>query len=288
MKISLAGAALIAVIAGCSHTSSSTINSASDMAGDGGTAMADAGMSSMNSAGSSMGSMADAGMSSMGSSMGSMADAGMSGMSSAANSGMNSASGSATTAADQAKSSAGSLAGSASSAAGDAADAGMSAAGSAASSATALSDAQIAGITGAAHKGEIEAARMARKQSKNAKVRAFAAQMIKQHTDAQKAEAAVASKAGITPADSDLSQQLTQGSADTASQLKDLKGKEFDKAYVKAQVDAHTKVLDTIDNVLVPAAQNPALKAQLQKERPVVAQHLEHAKKLADSMGASQ
>ncbi|HEX4384938.1 MAG TPA: DUF4142 domain-containing protein [Myxococcales bacterium] len=197
---------------------------------------------------------------------------------------MNSASGSATTAADQAKSSAGSLAGSASSAASDAADAGMSAA----SSATALSDAQIAGITGAAHKGEIEAARMARKQSKNAKVRAFAAQMIKQHTDAQKAEAAVASKAGITPADSDLSQKLTQGSADTASQLKDLKGKEFDKAYVKAQVDAHTKVLDTIDNVLVPAAQNPALKAQLQKERPVVAQHLEHAKKLADSMGVSQ
>jgi putative membrane protein len=198
------------------------------------------------------------------------------------------------TAADQAKNSAGSLAGSAGTMAADAADAGMSAAGSAASaagsaaSATALTDAQIAGITGAAHKGEIEAARMARKQSKNAKVRAFAAQMIKQHTNAQKMEGDVASKAGITPAESDMSAKLTQGSADTASQLKDLKGKEFDKAYAKAMVDGHTKVLDSLDNVLIPAAQDAGLKAQLQKERPVVATHLEHAKKLADSVGASQ
>lgn len=284
MKLSFAGAAVVAVIAGCSHTSSSTINSASDMAGDAGMAMADAGMSSANSMGTGMGSMADAGMSSassMGSSMGSMADAGMA-----------SASGSAMTAADQAKASAGSMANSASSMAADAgsmamdgADAGMAAAGS---SATALTDAQIAGITAAAHKGEIDAAKMARKQSKNKKVKSFAAQMIKQHTSAQKAETAAESKSGITPAESDMSAKITQMSSDTADQLKGLKGKEFDQAYVKAQVDAHTKVLDSLDNVLIPAAQDAGLKAQLQKERPVVAEHLEHAKKLADSMGASQ
>jgi putative membrane protein len=216
----------------------------------------------------------------MGSSMGSMADAGMT-----------SASGTAMTAADSARSSAGSMANSAGSMASDAgsmatdaADAGMAAA----SSATALTDAQIAGITAAAHKGEIEAAKMARKQSKNAKVKMFAAQMIKQHGGAVKMETDVEAKSNITPADSDMSAKITQMNSDTADQLKGLKGKEFDKAYVKAQVDAHTKVLDSLDNVLIPAAQDPGLKAQLQKERPVVAMHLEHAKKLADAMGVSQ
>jgi putative membrane protein len=295
MKLSLAGAAVIAVVAGCSHTSSSTINQASDMASDAGMAMADAGMSSANSMGSStgasMGSMADAGMSSassMGSSMGSMADAGMA-----------SASGTAMTAADQAKASAGSMANSAGSTgssmansagstAGDAADAGMGAAASAAAATTGMSDAQIAGITAAAHKGEIDAAKMAKKQSKNAKVKKFAAMMSKQHTAAQKAETAAETKAGITPAESDMSAKITQMNSDTASQLKDLKGKEFDKAYAKAMVDGHTKVLDSLDNVLIPAAKDAGLKAQLQKERPVVAEHLEHAKKLADSVGASQ
>jgi putative membrane protein len=112
--------------------------------------------------------------------------------------------------------------------------------------------------------------------------------MQKQHTDAQKAETAAEGKSGITPADSDMSAKITQMNSDTAAQLKDLKGKEFDKAYAKAMVEGHTKVLDSLDNVLIPAAKDAGLKAQLQKERPVVAEHLEHAKKLADAVGASQ
>jgi putative membrane protein len=291
------------------------MSSGSDMSADGGTGSmsSDGGAGSMSSDGG-MGSMSsDGGMSmsgdggamsgmsgsmnsaqnSMNSGMNSMSDAGNSAMGSAQNSmnsGMSSASGSATTAADAAKN-AGSSAGSMAS---GAADAGMAAMGSAADAGTSgssgsnLSDAQIAGITAAAHKGEIDAAKMARKQSKNAKVKAFAAQMVKQHTSAMKMETDVASKAGITPADSDMSAKITQMNSDTASQLQGLKGAEFDKAYVQAQVDAHTKVLDMLDNQLIPAAQNADLKAQLTKERSVVATHLEHAKKLAASMGGSQ
>jgi putative membrane protein len=285
MKISLGCTALVAIAMGCSHTSSSSNMSGTDMSSDGGMMMSsDGGMSGMSMGDGGMAGAMNSASGSMSSGAGSMADAGMSAMGTSQN-GMNTG---ATTAADAAKS-ASSSAGSMGS---DAADAGMAAMGGMADAGTAgaaaLSDAQIAGITGAAHKGEIEQAKLAKKQSKNAKVKAFANQMIKQHTSAEKMEAAVAAKAGITPADSDTSTSLTQGSADTVTKLQGLKGTEFDKAYVQAQVEAHTKVLDTIDNVLIPAAQNADLKAQLQKERPIVAAHLEHAKKLADSMGASQ
>lgn len=317
-KFSLACAAVVAVAVGC-KTSSSNMNGSSSDNSDGGMMMsADGGMGGMSSdggMGSMSGSMSGAqssmnsGMNSAQGSMNSMADAGTNAMnngmnnaSSSMNSGMNSASSSmnsgATTAADAAKNASGSMGmdnsdggmsgsssssgsmGSSSSSAGSSGSSGSSA------SSGNLSDAQIAGITAAAHKGEIDAAKLARKQSKNAKVKSFAQMMLKQHTMALKTETSVAKKAGITPADSDQSQQITQQNQDTASKLQGLSGKEFDQAYVQAMVDGHQKVLDTLDNTLIPAAQDPQLKAQLQKERSTVQTHLEHAKQLNDSLGS--
>ena len=288
-RISLIGAAALAVAVGC-KTSSSSSNMSGGESADGGMGM------SMADGGMGMGGMSDGGMmGSMQSGMNAMSDAGssaMGSMQSGMDSGMSSAQSAmdagATTAADAARnaqSSAGSMADRAGSMASNAADAGMAEASSAASSATNLSDGQIAGITAAAHKGEIDAAKLARKQSKNSKVKAFAAMMQKQHTSALKTETALAKKAGITPADSDLSQKMTDENKELADKLKDLKGKDFDKAYAQAMADGHQKVLDTIDNVLIPAAQNADLKSQLQKERGVVETHLEHAKKLNDSLG---
>jgi putative membrane protein len=267
-KLPLACAAVLAAAVGCKTSSSSSNMGAT------GAEMADAGSATA-------GGMMDAGMSGMQS----MADAGMSGMNTGAAAAGGAAGAGATTAAEAAQSAAdagmyamGSMADAGASAMGSMADAGTS------SGSTTLSDAQIAGVTAAAHKGELQAAQMARKQSKNSQVRAFASQMIKQHGNAQKMEAQLEAKAGITPAESDLSSQVAQGSADTASKLQGLSGKDFDKAYAQAQVDAHQKVLDTLDNTLIPQAQNADLKALLQNERGVVATHLDHAKKLNDSL----
>jgi putative membrane protein len=316
-KFSLVCAAVVAVAVGC-KTSSSNMNGSSSDNSDGGMMMsADSGMGGMSSdggMGSMSGSMSGAqssmnnGMNSAQGSMNSMADAGTSAMnngmnsgSSSMNSGMNSASSSmnsgATTAADAAKNASGSMgmdndggmSGSSSSSGSMSSSSSSGSSGSSGSSASGssgnLNDGQIAGITAAAHKGEIEAAKLARKQSKNAKVKKFAQMMLKQHTMALKTETNLASKAGITPSDSDQSQQITQANSDLAQKLQGLSGKEFDQAYVQAMVEGHQKVLDTIDNTLIPAAQNDQLKAQLQKERSVVETHLDHAKKLNDSLG---
>ena len=53
--------------------------------------------------------------------------------------------------------------------------------------------------------------------------------------------------------------------------MKGQKGKDFDKAYIDAQVKAHRDVLNVIDNKLLPSVQNGDLKTMLTDERSHVA-----------------
>jgi putative membrane protein len=297
MKSSRWSIVLLIALAACKHTGASSndasaksdaVSSSADAGTSTNSSMtADAGMSSASSSSSSSSGMsmsADAGTA--GTSNGSM------GSSTGSSSGSMGSSSGATTASDAARSAAAngtagaSDAGRSSSMGSSSTGSSSADAGSDSSSSAKLTDAQIAGITAAAHQSEIDAAKLARKNSKNAKVRAFASKMIKEHTAAMKEETALAKKANLTPEDSDQQSKLKQSAQDSASKLEGQKGRDFDKAYVQAQVDAHQQVLDMIDNTLLPAAQSADLKAQLQKERPIVQSHLEHAQKLAADLGA--
>jgi putative membrane protein len=66
--------------------------------------------------------------------------------------------------------------------------------------------------------------------------------------------------------------------------LKKLKGAAFDKAYVDHEVAYHEAVLDAIDKVLVPSAQNAELKGLIVKVRPAFVAHLDHAKHLQETL----
>jgi putative membrane protein len=151
--------------------------------------------------------------------------------------------------------------------------------------AQAPSDPQIAGIVVTANQIDIEAGKLARANSKTKEVQDFAQQMITDHTAVNKQAAALAQKLGVKPEDSDTSKSLKQAAADATKKLKGLKGAEFDKAYVDREVAYHQQVLDAIDKVLIPSAQNAELKALIEKVRPAIAAHLEHAKHLQASVG---
>ena len=149
-------------------------------------------------------------------------------------------------------------------------------------------DPQIAAIVVAANTVDIDAAKLAMKSSKNAKVKKFAKSMIKDHTANNKAAVALVTKLGVTPEDNDTSKSLTDGGQKNIDNLKTLKGKDFDKAYVDNEVTYHQAVIDAIDNTLIPNAKNEDLKALLTKTSPVVKAHLDHAKMLQSSMGGAQ
>jgi putative membrane protein len=148
----------------------------------------------------------------------------------------------------------------------------------------ALSDEQIVAITDAANTTEIAQAKLAQSKSKDAGVKQFAAMMINHHGEAKQKQA----KLKITPAESGV---LTALQVDADSKMNALKagsGKDFDQAYITAQVDGHQKVLDTINDKLLPNAKNADLKAYLEDIKPRVEEHLKRAKVLQQSFDSKR
>ena len=149
------------------------------------------------------------------------------------------------------------------------------------------SDPQIAGIVVTANQIDIDAGKLAQSTSKNKEVQAFAKQMVTDHSAVNKQAGALAKKLGVTPAESETSGALKKGAAENVAKLKKLSGAAFDKAYVDHEVDYHQAVLDAIDKVLIPGAQNAELKGLIEKVRPAIQAHLDHAKHLQATLGKS-
>lgn len=144
-----------------------------------------------------------------------------------------------------------------------------------------LTDAEIAAIVKAANDSEIEQGKLAKTKARNKKVKDFAAMMVKDHTDMNKSGDALARKANLEPKDNEISAHMTDESRTTLESLKTAaKGDAFDRAYMDAQVNAHTQVLEAIDKNLLPSVQNADLKVELEKARPKVEAHLGQAKQI--------
>jgi putative membrane protein len=147
------------------------------------------------------------------------------------------------------------------------------------------SDPQIAHIVVTANQIDIDAGKLAKSHTENKEVQAFAQQMITDHSAVNKQAGALAKKLGVKPEDNDTSKALKKGAQANLAKLKNLKGAQFDKAYVDHEVDYHQQVLDAIDKVLVPSAQNAELKGLIEKVRPAIQAHLDHAKHVQADLG---
>lgn len=145
-------------------------------------------------------------------------------------------------------------------------------------------DAQIAGIVVTANTVDINAGKLAQKMSKNKEVKQFGKQMVSDHTGVNKQATALVKKLKVKPEDSDTSKSLKDGGDANISKLKGLKGAEFDKAYVDNEVTYHQAVIDALDKTLIPNAKNAELKDMLEKVKPAFVAHLEHAKKIQESL----
>ncbi|MES3039215.1 MAG: DUF4142 domain-containing protein [Bdellovibrionota bacterium] len=139
-------------------------------------------------------------------------------------------------------------------------------------------DAQIAAIVVAANTVDIEAGQLAKTNATHPEVKKFAEQMVTDHTSVNKSAVELVTKLKVTPQDNPTSNSLKTAGKQNIAKLKGLKGAAFDKAYVDNEVAYHQSVLDAVDKVLIPSAQNAELKALLVKVRPAFVAHLEHAK----------
>jgi putative membrane protein len=73
---------------------------------------------------------------------------------------------------------------------------------------------------------------------------------------------------------------LAQEHAKAMKELRRKSGADFDQSYVEHEVAFHQAVLDAVTNTLLPAIQNPELKAFVEKVGPAFQGHLEAAKQL--------
>jgi putative membrane protein len=142
--------------------------------------------------------------------------------------------------------------------------------------APALSDAQIAAITDLVNSTEIEQAELALGTSNDPRVLSFARMMLEQHREWRQRQAQL----GFSTAGSPMFQTISQQGRRTVATLSDLEGQEFDRAYLQAQLEQHQRVLNQIDQQLLPTARNPQLVEYLQTMRPIVQQHLQAARAL--------
>jgi len=147
-----------------------------------------------------------------------------------------------------------------------------------------VTDPQIAKIVVTANQVDIDAGKLAAAKASHADVKKFAQTMVTDHAGVNKQAVALVTKLKVTPADNDTAKSLYDGGVKNVANLKMLKGKEFDKAYIDHEVAYHTAVLDAVDKTLIPGAQNEELKALLVSVRPAFVAHLEHAKMVQASL----
>lgn len=127
---------------------------------------------------------------------------------------------------------------------------------------------------------EIDTGKLAQKASDDKDVRKFARHMIMDHTKLTLQLKMAAPKGVKVPKDN----------TDPAimSALQNLKGKEFDQAYVKqVGVEAHQKTVEAFRDE-IQNGQDAKLKAAAQKALPTIEEHLKMAQDLAKKKGYAQ
>lgn len=141
-----------------------------------------------------------------------------------------------------------------------------------------LNDPQIATVALTAHQIDIDRGNLAVKKTKNAEVKQFAEQMVKDHGDGKAEVLGLAKKLNVTPQESDVTKSLKDQAKQSMKKLHGEKGAAFDKDYIDTEVAYHQAVIDAVNKVLIPGSKNAELKSALTNAVPTFEAHLAHAK----------
>ena len=130
---------------------------------------------------------------------------------------------------------------------------------------------------------EILAGHIAVVQAEDTRVRAFAETMIRDHARLTEGLLESAVAAGLPKPDSGVSSD----EAALLSGLQGLRGTEFDKAYVRQQVLAHTQAL-AVEDSFATAGGEENMKKAAQSALPIIQDHLKMARQLSGELGGGR
>jgi putative membrane protein len=146
-----------------------------------------------------------------------------------------------------------------------------------------LNDAQFATVVQAINQSEIQEAQLALTKAATPDVVRLARDMMTAHRDMEKKTASLLARLQMSPSDNAVSNQIRTDSQNEMSTLQGMRGKDFDRDYVDAQVRNHNKALELLDRI-TPNVKNPDLKDALTHDRSKVEGHLREAERVQETV----
>ncbi len=121
---------------------------------------------------------------------------------------------------------------------------------------------------------EIQLSRMASKQATSPAVKRIATLLVTDHSKNRKEVTALAKKLNVSLTPAAGGSVTGSDSAAMPADLQGASGAEFDRAFVQHQIQLHENNIQKIQNQLLPAVQEPQIKAYLQKTLKEMQGHL--------------
>ena len=144
-------------------------------------------------------------------------------------------------------------------------------------------DANIVALLDEANAGDSTAGAVAATKGTAAAVRDFAKRMMRDHHQLRVQGQALAKKLNVTPSAPSDDPVTPAGQKEMDTLNSTAKGKDFDRAYIDAEVDIHKAVLD-IATKAAAQTQNAELKNLIQKAAPVIQSHLDKAESIQKTL----
>lgn len=147
------------------------------------------------------------------------------------------------------------------------------------------SDSDILTMVSLSNDAEVSSSRLAQTKATNAQVKAFAKQMVTEHTTMQKQGQQIARALQVEGTGTQASQDKMEMKDDKLSDLEGKSGADFDRAYMDMQVQAHERTLNELQQYQ-NMAQNAQLKQMITKAIPAVQGHLQKAQQIRQQLGS--
>jgi putative membrane protein len=125
---------------------------------------------------------------------------------------------------------------------------------------------------------EVQLGEMAARQATNSSVREFAQMMVNDHSKANDELKSLASRKNIT-----IPSTPGEDHADHINKMRDKKGNDFDKDYMRLMVDDHKEDVDEFEEASRDA-KDPEIRAFAAKYLPTLRSHLERARAVNDML----
>lgn len=150
-------------------------------------------------------------------------------------------------------------------------------------------DDEIFGVLDVIHDEAIAHGEYMKKWAKGQRVKEFAAMLITDHESVQEREKKIRGALDLRTSGSRLADDLQRDSRQKLGTLEEIeKGDPLDKAYIDTQVEIHAAWIGALDNQLIPYAQTPELRDELEDLRKLVERHYNFAVDLRSRLAAGQ